>query len=96
MSYTFTRSTFSEVTENRPFICTKFVFDLSSNVSLNPGNKEDDVMSFQEIYPSIAICNYECYLNVPPEDLIGADKLFAEARLGRFSGPLKLGALRTC
>lgn len=31
----------------------------------------------------------------PPEDLIGAEKLFAEARFGRFNGPLKLGAFRT-
>jgi hypothetical protein len=30
----------------------------------------------------------------PPEDLMGADKLFAEARVGNISGPLKLGALR--
>lgn len=30
----------------------------------------------------------------PPEDLMGADKLFAEARFGSVKGPLKLGALR--
>ena len=32
---------------------------------------------------------------LPPDDLIGADKLFADARLGSIIGPLKLGALRT-
>jgi len=31
----------------------------------------------------------------PPEYLMGADKLFEEARVERFKGPLKLGALRT-
>ena len=31
----------------------------------------------------------------PPEYLIGADKLFEEARVERFKGPLKLGALLT-
>lgn len=62
----FPRSTFSEVTENRPLICTRLAFDLSSKESLNP-----------------------------PEDFMGADKLFAEARFGSINGPLKLGALRT-
>lgn len=38
--------------------------------------------------------NRKC-ISSPPEDLIGAEKLFAEARFGRFKGPLKLGALRT-
>lgn len=32
---------------------------------------------------------------IPPDDLIGADKLFPEARFGSIKGPLKLGALRT-
>lgn len=32
---------------------------------------------------------------LPPEEFIGADKLFAEARLGSISGPLKLGVRRT-
>lgn len=34
-------------------------------------------------------------IEIPPEDFIGADKLFAEARLGSINGPLKLGARRT-
>ena len=33
-------------------------------------------------------------ISVPPEDLMGADKLFAEARFGSARGPLKLGAFR--
>lgn len=33
-------------------------------------------------------------IQIPPEDLIGADKLFAEARFGSINGPLKLGARR--
>lgn len=33
---TFTRSTFSDVTENRPFICTTLALDLSSNESPYP------------------------------------------------------------
>lgn len=32
---------------------------------------------------------------IPPDELIGADLLFAEARFGSIRGPLKLGALRT-
>uniref|UniRef100_A0A2P2LGE2 Uncharacterized protein MANES_02G003400 n=1 Tax=Rhizophora mucronata TaxID=61149 RepID=A0A2P2LGE2_RHIMU len=31
---------------------------------------------------------------VPPEDLMGADKLFAEARFGSIKGPLRLGTFR--
>uniref|UniRef100_A0A2P2LGD8 Uncharacterized protein MANES_02G003400 n=1 Tax=Rhizophora mucronata TaxID=61149 RepID=A0A2P2LGD8_RHIMU len=61
----FTRSKFSDVTENRPLICTRLAFDLSSKESLNP-----------------------------PEDLMGADKLFAEARFGSIKGPLRLGTFR--
>ena len=37
--HTFTRSRFSEVTENRPLICTRLALDLSSKESLNP-NKQ--------------------------------------------------------
>lgn len=33
-------------------------------------------------------------IQIPPEDFIGADKLFAEARFGSINGPLKLGARR--
>lgn len=33
-------------------------------------------------------------IEIPPEDFIGADKLFAEARFGSINGPLKLGARR--
>lgn len=33
--------------------------------------------------------------SLPPEDLMGADKLFPEARFGSINGPLKLGALCT-
>ena len=42
LSFTFTRSKFSDVTEKRPFICTRLAFDLSSRESLNPveGEKE--------------------------------------------------------
>lgn len=32
---------------------------------------------------------------VPPEDFMGADKLFAEARFGSIRGPLRLGDFRT-
>ena len=32
--------------------------------------------------------------SLPPEDFMGADRLFAEARFGSISGPLKLGACR--
>lgn len=34
--HTFTRSKFSDVTENRPLICTRLALDLSSKESLNP------------------------------------------------------------
>ena len=33
--------------------------------------------------------------SLPPEDFMGADKLFAEALFGSINGPLKLGAFRT-
>lgn len=36
--HTFTRSKFSDVTENRPLICTRLALDLSSEESLNPNN----------------------------------------------------------
>jgi hypothetical protein len=36
INLTFTRSKFSDVTENLPLICTRLAFDLSSKDSLNP------------------------------------------------------------
>lgn len=42
---------------------------------------------------AVVIFNTKCIF-VPPEDFMGAEKLFAEARFGRIRGPLKLGAFR--
>jgi len=36
IEHTFTRSKFSDVTENLPLICTRLALDLSSKESLNP------------------------------------------------------------
>lgn len=41
------------------------------------------------------IVNADLKSLLPPEDFMGADKLFAEARVGSINGPLKLGARRT-
>lgn len=94
IKHTFTISKFSDVTENRPLICTRLAFDLSSRESLNPvksrknGNYSSRALTKLSVGHIIA-------RSIPPELFIGADKLFAEARVGNIKGPLKLGALRT-